>query len=113
MCALYTKHLSEPFISFILQKTKIVEGRLNTGDWANMREGDFIKFINKDLGFEREITVQIKKITYYDNFKCYLESETLERCLPTIDNIENGLKVYYKFYSESDELKYKVIDFTF
>jgi ASC-1-like (ASCH) protein len=42
-----------------------------------------------------------------------LLTETLAKCLPTIGNIEDGLKVYYKYYSKEDEEKYKIRAFKF
>jgi ASC-1-like (ASCH) protein len=108
----YEKNLSEPWFSLIKLKNKIVEGRLNKGDFANMNVGDFIVFTNNELGFERKFTVEIKKITYYDNFQLYLENESLEKCLPGIDTMDDGLNIYYKYYSKNDEIKYKIKAFT-
>jgi ASC-1-like (ASCH) protein len=111
--SIYEKNLSEPWFSLIKLRIKKVEGRLNKGDFANMNIGDFILFTNNELGFERNFKIQIKYISYYDNFKTYLENETLEKCLPGIDNIEDGLNVYYKYYKKEDELEYKIKAFTF
>ena len=109
----YEKNLSEPWFSLIKLHIKTVEGRLNKGDFANMKIGDFILFINNELGFERKFKIEIKNIKYYNNFQIYLENETLEKCLPGIDNIEEGLHVYYKYYNKSDELEYKIKAFMF
>ena len=78
-----------------------------------MNIGDFILFTNNELGFERKFKIEIKGISYYENFQTYLETETLERCLPGIEDIENGLNVYYKYYKKSDELEYKIKAFIF
>jgi ASC-1-like (ASCH) protein len=110
---IYEKNLSEPWFSLIKLRIKKVEGRLNKGDFANMNIGDFILFTNNELGFERKFKIEIKHISYYDNFQTYLENETLEKCLPGIDNIENGLNIYYKYYKKSDEFEYKIKAFTF
>lgn len=106
-------HLSEPWFSLLKLGIKTVEGRLNKGDYANMNIGDFILFMNNELGFERNFKIEIKSIAYYDNFRTYLENETLEKSLPGIDNIEDGLCVYYKYYKQNDELEYKVKAFIF
>ena len=110
---IYEKNLYEPWFSLIKLGIKIVEGRLNKGKFANMKPVYIILFTNNELGFERKFTIKIKNMTYYDNFKMYLENETLEKCLPGIDNIEDGLNVYYKYYKKSDELKYKIKALTF
>ena len=109
----YETNVSEPWFSLIQLGIKKVEGRLNKGKFADMNIGDFILFTNNDLGFERKFKIQIKNISYYNNFQIYLKNETLDKCLPGIDSIENGLKVYYKYYKESDEKKYKIKAFTF
>jgi len=111
--SIYEKNLSEPWFSLMHCGIKRVEGRLNKGDFANMNIGDFIIFTNNELGFERKLQIKIKHISYYDNFELYLEKETLELCLPTIYNIEDGLKVYYKYYNKSDEIEYGIKAFTF
>lgn len=109
----YEKNLSEPWFSLIKLHIKTVEGRLNKGDFANMNIGDFIIFTNNELGFERKFKIVIKNISYYDNFEIYLQNEILEKCLPGIDNIEEGLNVYYKYYKKNDELEYKIKVFKF
>ena len=110
---IYEKNLSEPWFSLIKLKIKKVEGRLNKGDFANINIGDFILFTNNEFGFERKFKIKIINISYYDNFQKYLEKETLKRCLPGINTIKDGLNIYYKYYSKSDELKYKIKAFTF
>jgi ASC-1-like (ASCH) protein len=107
------KQVEEPWFSLIKLRLKTVEGRLNKGDFAKMNVKDLITFTNNQLGFERRIMMEIKKIEYYDNFQTYLETETLEKCLPGIHTIEDGLKVYYKYYTPKDELEYKIKAFTF
>ena len=109
----YEKFVSEPWFSLIKFRIKMVEGRLNKGDFAKMNIGDFIIFTNNELGFQRKFIIEIKDISYYNNFQTYLENETLENCLPGINNIEDGLNVYYKYYNKSDELEYKIKSFTF
>ena len=111
--SIYEKNLSEPWFSLIQLRIKTVEGRLNKGDFADMKIGDIILFTNNEFGFKRKFEIKIKNITYYDNFQTYLENEILEKCLPNIDNIEDGLKVYYKYYNKSDELKYNIKSFQF
>ena len=112
MSLTYTKDLSEPWFSLIKLKCKIVEGRLNKGVFEKMRIGDVIIFTNNELGFERRIKVEILNISHYDTFRSYLETETLERCLPGIDSMEDGLNVYYKYYTRVDEEQCKIKSLT-
>jgi len=105
---LYTKHLSEPWFSLIKLGIKKCEGRLNKGDFAEMKKGDVILFENNDFGFPRSFQCKIKHIRDYKSFEKYLESETLKKCLPGIDRIEDGVNIYYKYYKKEDEEKYKI-----
>ena len=109
----YNKNLSEPWFSLIKLGIKTCEGRLNKGDFSKMNKGDYIVFENNDLGFKRSFRVRITSIHNYPYFITYLNRESLERCLPGIDNIEDGLKVYYKYYSKENENRYKIIAIRF
>lgn len=115
MSLLYrNKNLSEPWFSLIKFKIKQVEGRLNKpGDFRDMKVGDEIEFTNIDFGFQRSYIVKIKSISYYPSFKKYLKDEGIERCLPTVDDIEDGVDVYYKYYTPADEANYGIKAFTF
>jgi ASC-1-like (ASCH) protein len=87
----YNKDISEPWFSFIKYGIKTVEGRLNKGDWQNMKIDDFIIFNNK-------IKVLIVKINEYDSFEEYLKEEGLYNCLPDIQSIEEGIAIYNNIY---------------
>lgn len=105
----YTKNLSEPWFSLIKLGIKKCEGRLKKGDFAEIKKGDYIKFENNDFGFERNFRVKITSIHNYNSFEEYLLNETLEKCLPGIDTIEEGVSIYYKYYKKEDEDTYKII----
>jgi len=109
--SIYEKTVSEPWFTLLKLKIKTVEGRLNKGDFLNMKIGDIIIFTNVELGFLRKFQIEIKQITIYNNFETYLESETLCRCLPGIDTIEEGLQVYHRYYQKTDQ--YKIMAFHF
>jgi ASC-1-like (ASCH) protein len=105
----YIKNVSEPWFSLMKIGKKKVEGRLNRGDFKNMKKGDIIEWQNDSLGFKRVFTTKIKRIRHYDNFKSYLIYESLEKTLPGIDNINDGLNIYYNIYNKNDENTYKVL----
>ena len=104
---IYTKHLSEPWFSLIKIGVKTCEGRLNTGDFAEMKKDDIIIFTNNDFDFPRTVHCMITSTQEYSSFAEYLMNETLEKCLPGIDKIEDGVGVYHKYYKD-DEDKYKI-----
>lgn len=105
----HTKNLSEPWFTLIQLGIKKSEGRLNKGSFSKMKKGDIIIFENSELGFNRSYHVKITSIKKYDTFENFIKKEKLENCLPGIDTIENGIKVYRKYYSEKDEKDHKII----
>tara|TARA_Y100000590_G_C15534482_1_gene944469 strand:- start:48 stop:395 length:348 start_codon:yes stop_codon:yes gene_type:complete len=105
----YKKNVSEPWFSLIKLGLKKCEGRLNKGDFSKMKKGDKITFINNEFGFQRDFSVKITSIHNYDTFNDYLKKETLEKCLPGINTIEEGTQIYYKYYTKNDEISYKII----
>ena len=105
---MFTKHVSEPWFTLIYLGIKSVEGRLNKGQFKEMKVNDEIKWINEDFN-HREVITRVVSKQEYPTFKDYLEGEGLEKCLPAISSINDGLNVYYKYYSKDDESKYGVI----
>ena len=105
----YTKNISEPWFSLIKLGIKKCEGRLKKGDFDEMKKGDYIIFENNDFGFLRSFQVKVTSIHIYNSFKHYLENETLKKCLPGIDTINEGINIYYKYYTKEDENKYKIV----
>ena len=104
----YTKHVSEPWFSLIYLGIKSVEGRLNKGQFKEMKVNDEIKWINEDFNY-REVVTRIVSKQKYNTFQDYLKGEGLEKCLPAISSIDDGLSVYFKYYTKDDESKYGVI----
>lgn len=109
----YTKHLSEPWFSLIKLQLKTVEGRLNKGDFSQMKKGDYIIFTNNDFGKDRLIKIKITSIKKYLSFEQYIKKEKLSKCLPSIDTIEEGVEIYHKYYSVKDEEEYGIIAIRF
>ena len=106
---LFRKHISEPWFSLIMICSKTVEGRLNQGDWAEMREGDQIDWVNEDFGLKREFRTVIVSKNVYPSFESYLQAEGLHKTLPSIEKIEDGLKIYRFYYKQEEEKKYGVV----
>jgi ASC-1-like (ASCH) protein len=105
---IYSTNVSEPWFTLIKLGIKTVEGTLNKTDFYKIKIGDTIIFTNFDFDFERKIYVKIINIKHYDTFKLYLQNEKLENCLPGVDTIEEGIKIFYNFYTSFDEYKNKV-----
>lgn len=107
----YTKNVSEPWFSLIKCGLKTTEGRLNKGDFVEMKRGDTITFTNdemKSLG-TRSFQVRITSKRHYSTFEEYLKGETLKRALPPVDTIEQGVAVYHQYYTPEDEAKFGIV----
>ncbi len=104
----YVENVSEPWFTLISLGLKTVEGRKNKGVFKDMKIGDIIKWTNDNF-FSRSVQTEIIGKNEYPTFQEYLESEGIEKCLPGINDIDNGLSVYYKYYTKEDEQKYGVV----
>ncbi len=98
-------NVSEPWFSYIKNKEKKIEGRLNKGVFSTLQKGEIVKFVNNNDSFK----AKIKKIVKYDTFKDYLTLEGLKRTLPNIKTIEEGCNIYYKYYTKEQEKEYKIL----
>jgi ASC-1-like (ASCH) protein len=105
----FRKHLSEPWFSHMAIGNKTIEGRLNKGDWNEIKEGDEIYLVNEDFELKRELVVSIISKKIYPSFESYLKTEGLSNTLPLIDKIEDGVKIYNRFYKPEEEIKYGVV----
>jgi ASC-1-like (ASCH) protein len=45
----------------------------------------------------------------YKDFHTFLTKEKLEKCLPGIDTIVDGLTVYHKYFSKEKETEYGIV----
>lgn len=104
----YIEHVSEPWFTLISLGLKSVEGRKNKGKFKEMKVGDIIEWNNNDFG-KRKTMVKITGKAVYKTFADYLETEGLDKCLPNIHSLEQGLNVYYKYYTKEQEAEFGVV----
>jgi len=85
--------ISEPYFSLILRRVKTVEGKKGTEKWNHLKVGDIVIFTNNGHKFKAEIT---KINRYYGKYALenYLMSETLEKTLPGVRTINEGVSIY-------------------
>lgn len=95
------------FFDQIKENTKVVEGRLGTQKFKNVRLGDNLKFVcGADCAYRRVI-----QISMHDNFKELLTHEGLNNFLPGVNTIEDGVKTYASFYDAEATGKLKALAF--
>ena len=104
MSQLTRKHLSQPWFDYIKNGNKVIEGRINNPEsfFAKVEIGTSFVFYNN----QKELMVKTIRKTTYPTFKEMLEAETLEKVLPGIKTIEDGVQEYYKFegFQENEKL---------
>lgn len=69
-------NVQEPYKSLILQGKKVVEGRLNKGEFADLKVGDLLQF-DDTLEY-----LEVVNLTLYPSFQVMLEQEGLKHVLP-------------------------------
>lgn len=107
--------LSNPHFNNVENRRKTIECRLNqiNDKWNRICIGDIIYFtpseLNKgDPGY-REITCEVVYVYVYPTFRDILTQEGLRRILPGLTSIEDGVKVYEKFYPIEEQVKNGII----
>jgi ASC-1-like (ASCH) protein len=90
------KHLSEPWFSLIKGGIKTIEGRIDKGEFV---KGSELTFWNR----EEEFSCLVEEVVKYSSFEEMMRKEGLYKVLPGVLSIEEGVKIYRKYYSEADE----------
>jgi ASC-1-like (ASCH) protein len=108
----FSKHVSEPWYSLIKAGVKTAEGRLNKGDFAQMKIGDIVEWFNTEGSKKKSFLTRIVGINHYHSFDAMIRGERLKNTLPlsSIRTIKQGVEeVYYKYYTPEDERKYGIV----
>ncbi len=95
--------VQEPYLSFILNGQKTIEGRLNKGKFKDLKIGDILLIGPEEKRF------LIERTTIYETFREMIEKEGIENVIPNKDNIDEAEAVYYKFYTKEQEKEFGVL----
>lgn len=99
---IFNIHCEDPWFTYIRQGIKLVEGRKNTHSYKKIKAGDQINFSNGQESFIANVT----EIREYDSLEKYFEDVSLEKALPGIKSIEEGLNIYYQWSTEEKIRQY-------
>lgn len=91
--------VSEPWFTFIKKGLKTIEGKKANSKWTAIKVGDKIKITNKD----DECLIQVSKIVIYGSIQEYLEKEGLEKTLPGVKLISDGVGVYEDIWKSLED----------
>lgn len=103
--SIITKHVEEPWFSFIKNGKKSIEGRLNKGSFQNLIKDDIVIWKNNNKSFKTKIV----SIHHHKNFTTMIKQHRLKNVLPGVKTIADGLNIYSQYYSNTDVLKYGVL----
>ncbi|MCG2694775.1 ASCH domain-containing protein [Candidatus Parcubacteria bacterium] len=104
---LYKNHRDEPYFSFVKKGVKTIEGRIKQDLYEKLElEDEILVFNNKETD---KIRVIVKGLRTYSSFKEMLKKEDFKKILPNVDSIEEGVKIYRKFYTSEQEKEFGVI----
>lgn len=99
---IFNIHCDDPWFSYLRQGIKTVEGRKSTHSYKKIQAGDQINFSNGTQSF----TAEVVEIREYPSIEEYFEDVTLEKALPGIKTIAEGLDIYYQWSSEEKIKQY-------
>ncbi|XP_057849594.2 uncharacterized protein LOC131060393 isoform X3 [Cryptomeria japonica] len=88
--------VQEPFFTQLKNGQKTVEGRCALGNYKRILPGDLL-LVNRCL------LLTVQAVNWYNSFYQMIEAESIEKVLPGIETIEEGVQVYRQFYSEEKE----------
>ncbi|CAK7322659.1 unnamed protein product [Dovyalis caffra] len=83
-----TELVNEPFFTQLKDGLKTVEGRIGSGAL---------------ILFNKCVLLQVQEVQQYASFSEMLETEGLAKVLPGVNTIDEGVRVYRKFYTEEKE----------
>lgn len=89
----FSVSLKEPYLRYIAQGKKTVEGRINAGLFSKPCIGDLIVFYNRS----NRVKCVIHSIYTYSTFNDMLTAEGVKTCLPDHTNVESGVALYHSF----------------
>jgi ASC-1-like (ASCH) protein len=93
-------HLDDPWYDLVARRVKSVEGRLASPKWAAVGVNSIWTIVSND---DRRITARVDAVRRYDSLTQYLKTEGLERTLPGIGSIDEGVAVYERYYPRGQD----------
>lgn len=103
----YHNHRQEPYFTFLKNGQKTIKGRARKEWYTLVKPGDYIVVHNEEE--TDSIKTLVKRISSYSSIREMLENEPLKKMLPDIQDVEQGVKIYRKFYTPEQEEKYGMV----
>ena len=94
-------------ILLLLNGQKTIEGRVKKAWYRFVSVGDHIIIYNAEE--TDSIAVIVRGVRTYGTIREMLIHEPLKKLLPDVDTVEQGIRVYRRFYSEDQEKEFGVV----
>ena len=97
------------YFDLIRTERKVVEGRLKKPSLDSIKIHQVIHFISS-IHIQNKLEARVTYLKTYLSFREMLHYEGLDRCLPGVRTLEEGINIYYGFPSyREDEKRYGVL----
>jgi len=97
----YHNHRAEPYFTFLKKGQKTIEGRIKKGWYRFVKPGDHIIVYNEEE--TDSIETLVTDVRTYSSIREMLRHEQLKKLLPDVNTVEQGVKVFKKFYTNEQE----------
>lgn len=98
-------NVQNPWFTHIKQGRKTIEGRLNKGQFAQLKVGQIVMWENAG----QKVKTKLVRIEKYNTFSDMLVNEGLRHAVPGKETLKDGVDVYRGFYSEAKEAEFGVL----
>lgn len=102
---IFNIHCDDPWFTCIKQGRKIVTGRKKTHSYKKIKVGDQINFSNGTDSF----VVDVTELRDYASTEQYLRDIPLEKVLPGVKSIQEGLDIYHEWNTEEKIKQYGLL----
>jgi ASC-1-like (ASCH) protein len=96
-------NVQEPYLTYIREGIKTIEGRLNKGKFKDIQVGDILII----SGINNKYIIKSKNL--YNTFLVMVDIEGFERVIPDKKNSVDAANVYYKFFTKEQESEFGVV----
>ena len=97
--------IQKEYLQWIKVGKKTVEGRINSGKYTEITVGSELGF-HEDSCPDDIFICSVTAINHYDSFEQMLTQEGLQKCLPGIQTMQEGIAIYRQFpgYKENESI---------
>lgn len=95
--------LNSPWYEFVRDGKKLYEGRSAKNDVTKYAAGDLLEIRHHVNNTSPAYTKKIVSLTLFRDFRAALTSLGLGTVLPGVETIDEGVKVYYRYVSQTTQ----------